>query len=222
MTEVVGERPRVKFSHRREGPRDPAALGAATDLAEAVLAMEALGCCPVLDDGLSAGNGALCFGESLLVSPSGRRPGACPPTQVVQVTDFDAETWTAIHRGEQKTSPTSDSPLYWAALVDAPTALSWPQRPLAALHGHVLDTERAAELLDLPLSHEATEFSTPPDRAALWDLMARFPYPAHRVWIRRGHGFFLLAPDLGAALEDLEALARRAAALGLLPADASD
>ncbi|MEM6925379.1 MAG: hypothetical protein AAF602_00510, partial [Myxococcota bacterium] len=71
--------------------------------------------------------------------------------------------------------------------------------------------------LDLPLSAEATLFSTPADRQALLALLARAPYPAHRTVIRRDHGFFTLGPDLATTRASVDDLARRAREHGLLP-----
>lgn len=218
MAETVGEEPRVKFEAVREGPL-PAGLEAeAAALAEALAAMEAAGCCPVLDDGLAAGNGALRLSDgSLLLSPSGRRSGGWDPGAAIQLLDFDAASWRARYRSRDlDRRPTSDAPLHWAALVEAPLRFGWARAPGASLHGHILETARAAELLGVPLSAEATRFSTPPDRAALLALLERAPFPAHRTVIRRDHGFFTLGRDLAEARATVRDLAERARAHGLL------
>lgn len=180
--------------------------------------MQRAGCCPTLDDGLAAGNGALLVDGSLLVSRSGRRPGECGPADIVCLQDFDPAGWVGTYASDDDAHrPTSDAPLYWASLVEAPTRFGWARRPTAALHGHVLQTEAAARTLKLPLSHDATVFSTPPDRRALLELMSRAPFPQHDAWIRRGHGFFAVGDDLDAARSRVRALARLAHEAGLLP-----
>lgn len=180
--------------------------------------MDLAGCCPVLDDGLSAGNGAaLLPNGSLLVSPSGRVPGTLEAGQLVEVQRFEVAPWRAEYRSSMPSlRPTSDTPLYWAALCDAVDRFSWLSRPIAALHGHVLDTEQAAALLDLPISAVETEFSTPDDRSALLDLLGRYPYPHHNTYIRRGHGFFCLGSTVDEALRTVLDLAAKARREGLL------
>lgn len=182
--------------------------------------LETVGCCPVLDDGLAAGNGATRTAEgTLLVSRSGRVPGTFDPDDIVELVQFDADAWVATYRSRDESSrPTSDAPLHWAALLEAPARYGWSAVPRASLHGHVLETTRAAEALGLPISSEATLFSTPPDRAALLDLLGRAPYPDHPTVIRRDHGFFALAPNLGSARTLVVDLAGRARVHGLLPA----
>lgn len=218
MAEVIGDGPRVKFRTVWEGPRGPRA-GPAARLARAVGAMEAAGCCPILDDGRAAGNGAVRLeGGGLLVSPSGRRAGERTDVAMVELVAFDPASWSARYRSRgPETRPTSDAALYWAALVEAPARFGWPEAPRAALHGHVLDTERAAAALGLPMGPEETLFSTPEDRAALLALLARAPYPEHRTVVRRGHGFFTLGPDLDAVEAAVRGLATSARRLGLLP-----
>ncbi len=219
VAEVIGEGPRVKFTLARVGdlPRTHDALAAA--LAEAVRAMEDAGCCPVLDDGLSAGNGALRLADgTLLVTPSGRRPGRVEAAAMVQVVAFDSEGWVARYRSrDPATKPTSDAALHWAALVEAPARFGWTRRPGASLHGHVLETTKAAATLGLPLSAEATLFSTPADREALLALFAAHAYPAVSTVVRRDHGFFTLGADAADARGRVETLAARARAAGLLP-----
>lgn len=215
--ERVGDGVRVKFGLCRIGSLDPGLQPLARELADAILRMEAAGCCPVLDDGLAAGNGAvLTPGRTVLVSPSGRRPGDFDPDTVVELVGFDVERWEATYRSAAPDlQPTSDAPLHWTAL-HATEALGWPLSPGASLHGHVLETSRAALELGLPISEEATLFSTPEDRGALLDLLRRAPWPEHPTVIRRDHGFFTLGADLAGASRLVDELAARARASGLL------
>ena len=202
----------MKFALERVGELHGSLAAASHALAGALRAMEEAGCCPVLDDGLSAGNGALRLPDgTLLVSPSGRRPGRVAAEAMVHVVAFDAASWTARYRSrDASTRPTSDAALHWAALVDAPERFGWKAAPGAALHGHVLETSRAAAALGLPLSAEATLFSTPPDREALLALLAAHPYPDVATVVRRDHGFFTLGEDAEGARAHVEALAARA------------
>lgn len=218
MSETVGDGPRVKFAATHVGAFPTHMRDAATALATGVARMEALGCCPVLDDGLVAGNGALAVDGGLLVSRSGRRPGECSVRDVVYLERFDTETWSAEYRADHPDArPTSDAALYWLALVEAPTLLGWTERPVAALHGHVLETERAARALDLPISTEETLFSTPADRGALFEMFRVAPHPRHHAWIRLGHGFFVSTSSLERTVATVERIADRAHRAGLLP-----
>lgn len=218
MAEVIGpEGIRVRFDWR--GELDPDLRGPMA-LCQAVAALEASGMCPVLDDGLSAGNAACRVDGRLWVSPSGRIPGQpLTPEDLVCVEDFDPTNWRVRGRGRIDDAtgaarrPTSDTPLHWTSLVDAPRELGWSETPRFALHGHALDDIESAEALGIPCSPDETLFSTPPDRDALRTLLAAAPYPTTRVWIRRGHGFFLLAPTLEDALMGLESLAAAATRL---------
>jgi hypothetical protein len=218
MSERIEGGVRIKFACERVGPREPledsirASLQA---MADGLLAMERAGCCPILDDGKSAGNGAILLDERLFVTPSGRLPGSLSVDRFVEVDSFDTTTWTARYRGNE--APTSDTPLYWLVLREL--ELSEP-RPIAALHGHVWDTGRAAERLELPISLTETEFSTPADREALHEVIRAHPWPRHDTWIRRGHGFFCVGRSPLEVSERVLSLAQRAAALGLLDSGA--
>jgi hypothetical protein len=67
---------------------------------------------------------------------------------------------------------------------------------------------QAAQELGLPISDHETLFSTPEDLAALEALFIAHPYPAHNLYIRKGHGFFLLgqtAAEVGQVLEQVVA-----------------
>ncbi|CAK9003608.1 unnamed protein product [Durusdinium trenchii] len=87
----------------------------------------------------------------------------------------------------------------------------WPERPLVCLHGHALAEKaglRIAEDLKLPISHEETLFSTPEDVDALMTLFSSYPYPKNKVFIRRGHGFLILADTVDSATQELKSLQR--------------
>jgi hypothetical protein len=45
-----------------------------------------------------------------------------------------------------------------------------------------------------------TLFSTPADLNALLDLLQHYPYPQYQVYVRKNHGFFLLAQDYDDAM----------------------
>jgi len=217
--ERVGGGPRVKFALHRLGAPDPGLAPLQRALSEAIGALERAGCCPVLDDGLAAGNGAVATpAGTVLVSPSGRAAHTFDPEAIIELVDFDAQRWRATYRSHDPSrAPTSDAALHWAALMQAPPRLGWSTSPGASLHGHVLQTLRAAELLELPIGEHPTPFSTPADREALLELLEGAPYPEHRTVIRRDHGFFTLGADLDEATAAVEALATRARAASLLP-----
>ena len=208
----------MKFTLRWGGTVAAELHPLAVAVMDALRLLEDSGCCPVLDDGLAAGNAAvLTPSGTLLVSPSGRRRGTFDADHAVELVTFDTDGWEAVYRSlDPATQPTSDAPLHHCALLEA-ARLGWSVAPGASLHGHVLDTTRAAEELELPISGEATQFSTPEDRLALVDLLRRAPYPEHRTVIRRDHGFFTLGADLADARRSVVALAEHARAARLLP-----
>lgn len=187
MSEDVTNRARVLFSTAWLGPVElPVAVRA---LADAIGALDRSGLCPVLDDGLAGGNAAMVFEGRLFVTPSGRTPGALDPDRIVEVLSFDPRAWSAQYRAaDASIRPTSDTPLYDAILREA--ASRWDAPPTVALHGHALEGPEDARRLGVAIADEETEFSTPEDRAALSALVKRAPWPEHRMWIRRGHGFF--------------------------------
>lgn len=208
MSERIDERPRVKFDVIDDGPRSSVNLDLELELLEAMHVLEREGCCPVLDDGLIAGNGALRVGRSLLVTPSGRRPGGHDDT-LVDVRSFDVGCWRAVAQGGR---PTSDTPLHHAVLLEPGAG---QPNPCVSLHGHILHTERAAAALTIPISIEETCFSTPADRDAMVRLLRAAPYPQHRVWIRRGHGFVVAGATVAEALQESLALVARAKKCGV-------
>lgn len=79
--------------------------------------------------------------------------------------------------------------------------------PAVAVHGHALAEGaglEAARRAGLPISDSATLFSTPEDLQALEALFRERAYPEHRCYIRRQHGFFLLAGSVAEAERQLE------------------
>ncbi|PSC69726.1 DNA polymerase III subunit alpha [Micractinium conductrix] len=62
----------------------------------------------------------------------------------------------------------------------------------------------AARAAGLPISDRATLFSTPDDLEALEALFRSHPYPHHRCYIRRGHGFLLLTQSVAEAAAYVE------------------
>mmetsp|Transcript_37366 Transcript_37366/g.80466 ORF Transcript_37366/g.80466 Transcript_37366/m.80466 type:complete len:245 (+) Transcript_37366:33-767(+) len=183
-------------------------------LANACVLLEQMGAAPILADGLVAGNCAAVLRdndeEMLLVTRSGKAAGKHPTEQdFVTVQSFDANAWSCNFCGYPEMRPTSDTPLHWAALMRAQRTFGWSERPLVTLHGHALAEKeglRIAEQLELPISHDETLFSTPEDVEALMTLFKSFPYPQHKVFIRRGHGFLILAESVEAAVQELKNL----------------
>eukprot|EP00434_Breviolum_minutum_P024234 symbB.v1.2.021398.t1/scaffold1845.1/size99025/2 len=169
------------------------------------------------------------------MNPAGPRAepvaGIAPSeSDFVAVQSFDATSWSCSFTSSSEVKPTSDTPLHWAAIMTAEKILGWSERPVVSLHGHAL-AEKAgleiAEKLQLPISHEETLFSTPEawaisqkhnmfgevfgkktqeDVDALMTLFKSYPYPEHKVFIRRGHGFLILAESLESAMKELKKL----------------
>ncbi len=180
---------------------------ACTDMAEALWELEECGVTPVLPDGKVGGNAAaiLEFGgqRHLLVSKSGKMAGQKMDIthDTCVVTNFDSNTWAADFLSKDPTVlPTSDTPMHFTAL-NAHINFNWSDIPGAALHGHALETEEEAEKFHLPISTEESLFSTPEDTQALLDLMFQYPYPQNRVFIRKGHGFYILGKDIKDAMK---------------------
>jgi hypothetical protein len=191
---------RAKFTPDRRGTLSEEARAASPALHRALVEMEALGLAPLLDDGGVGGNGAVLLASgAVLVSASGRRPGE---PRTVEVIALDPETFRVTFRADDAASePTSDVSLYWATLVERPG-------PRAALHGHALASDADAARLGLPISDEAIEFGTQRERASMCAMLDRFPYPAHRTWIRRDHGFLTAGDDLDDVRDAVRRLAR--------------
>lgn len=193
----IGRR-RARYAGTWLGPMSDAAQRRADELAESLREMEALGLSPLLDDGAIAGNGALAIeGGGWLVSASGRRPGEAVGIEVVS---FDRAAFAIAYRGERGREPTSDVALHLAALTVGAKA---------TLHGHALERVEDASRLGLPIGDAETEFGTREDLEAMEALIARAPYPAHRVWIRRGHGFLVAAETMAEARSLVRALAAK-------------
>ncbi|KXZ53577.1 hypothetical protein GPECTOR_6g494 [Gonium pectorale] len=155
-------------------------------------------------DGEAAAPGAEGRDGLALVSMSGKPPGHVldPAADFVLVTEFDRSAWTACYRSRSPAvRPSSDSPLLVAALAHG-QEYGWTELPRVVLHGHALAEGEGlsyAAQLGLPISPHATLFSTPEDLAELEALFRSHPYPQHRCYIRRGHGFFLLGRSLAEA-----------------------
>ncbi|MGB1698586.1 MAG: class II aldolase/adducin family protein [Nannocystaceae bacterium] len=208
MAEQVEDGRRIRFALDYEGPSTVGGDPAAVELATTVLELDALGCCPVLNDGLAAGNGAARTASgAILVTPSGRTPGALDPRDLVEIVAVDLPGWRVRYRARDPIlRPTSDTPLHLAVLQTAWTT----HRPRASLHGHTLDDADTAARLGLPCSPAETVFSTPADYEATLALLRGAIYPEHQAWIRRGHGFIVADPSLAGALDIVRALLVRA------------
>ncbi|KAG2488089.1 hypothetical protein HYH03_013392 [Edaphochlamys debaryana] len=149
-------------------------------------------------------------GGLALVSMSGKPPGhTLDPYDFVLVTGFDTSAWAATYRSRgAPTRPSSDSPLLVAALARA-AEWGWGEAPAVVLHGHALAEGEGLDYAasrGIPISPRATLFSTPEDLAELEALFRSHPYPGNACYIRRGHGFFLLAPSVEEAEARFDAL----------------
>lgn len=191
---------RARFVGTCLGPMDDEARLAAPTLAAALDELEALGLSPVLDDGAVAGNAALRLPSgSWLASASARRSGE--PT-VVQIVRFDPDAFTLDFRSDDPArEPTSDVALHWCALF----SFGQPG-PRASLHGHALTSDADALRLRVPISAHAHAFGTPEELAATREMLLALPYPEHRVWLRRDHGFLLADADMAAARARMRSL----------------
>ena len=189
---------RAKYTPERVGTLSDEAKAKSNALCASLSAMEALGLAPLLDDGGVAGNGAVLLSSgSILVSASGRRPGE---PRTVEVLALDPESFRVTFRSDAESSePTSDVSLYWAALVERPG-------PSAALHGHALSSGADARRLGIPISESAIEFGTREERLSMCSMLDRWPYPEHRAWIRRDHGFFAVGASLHEVLSTVRTL----------------
>lgn len=223
MAELITEdQPRIKFACALDQERPlaaplspPEALDAGA-LAALLAKAEAAGLTPLLNDGLAAGNCAMLAasaeeGSRLLVSRSGKRGGE--RASFVEVASFERAAWRAVFRrfgGEGIGRPSSDTPLLAALLlgVDGSPPLAPGARFL--LHGHALADDAdgggglaLARALGAAVSERPTLFSTPEDLQEVEELLRRHPFgggEGEGLYVRRGHGFFLLA-ESAAALE---------------------
>ncbi len=180
--------PRIKFECVRTGDLPALSaevLAALAALSRIMAALERLGGTPVLPDNRVGGNCAFRVSPSLLlVSRSGKEAGAAlrVPADFVAVTAFDSERWScSFASSDPSLRPSSDTPLLWHCC-----------RGLA-VHGHGIDGAADAEALSCPISAEETLFSTREDLVELEKLMRA--HPQAPLYIRKGHGFFVLGKD---------------------------
>jgi len=180
------------------------------ELADAVQLLEQSGAAPVAEDGKVAGNVAARIvmndRDFLIVSKSGKLSGQ--PVSVADdfcvVAEFDPEQWSlSFYASSSSTLPTSDAPLHRAAL-HAAAEFHWDETPYVSLHGHALETADKAEQLGLPCSAKETLFSTPEDMHELLSLLKDYPYPLHRIFVRKGHGFIVLGKTTAETVETFQ------------------
>ncbi|CAH1789157.1 unnamed protein product [Owenia fusiformis] len=196
----------VKFKSTIQQYLTPAQRSTQRDLcaslAKALWEIEESGAAPVAPDGKVGGNGAVLFNNNgkteLLISKSGKDAGKLMDVDldVCLVTDFNREKWSADFCSESESVlPSSDTPLHHTALINT-MKFDWSEHPTAALHGHAIADEASAKKLDIPISTEETLFSTPADSDALMNLIREYPYPAYKIYIRKGHGFVIMGKDV--------------------------
>ena len=208
--------PRVKFASEWKGPLNQVInqsnrnkqhyLKIAQQLSDILCEMEHSHAAPILPDGKVGGNASaritLSGKEYLLVSKSGKYAGQkmILDEDFCLLECFYSEDWKAIYYSADKSIlPTSDTPMHHAAM-NAHKTVGWPEKPNVILHGHALATEAEAARAGLPCSTTETLFSTPEDTNALLNIMSEFPYPDSYIYIRKGHGFMLLAPNINDAV----------------------
>jgi len=211
MVEIISEAfPRIKFKTNRVASSDvddtstsPLVREELQALGELTKYLEDIGIIPILDDGLVAGNCSMVFeGESgdlvLYVSPSGKPKGCLlRPDDFVRVSSFNREDWSVSFSSRSEgEKPTSDTPLHYSALIDWDKH-GFKDRPCVAIHAHALATGyglEAAKHAGIPISDKETLFSTREDLDALEKLFRE--HPSASCYIRKGHGFILLAKDI--------------------------
>ena len=81
---------------------------------------------------------------SMLISRSGRSPK--DPVDLerdfIVVSSFDSSEWCARYSSSAEASrPSSDTPLHWHSLVEAPRSCGWATKPKFVLHGHSFATK---------------------------------------------------------------------------------
>jgi len=179
----------------------------AGELANALQLMEQSGATPVIaEDGKLAGNLASRIVANdidfLVVSKSGRSGGQ--PAFVDDfciVTEFCPTEWSLnFYAKDSSTLPTSDSTLHHA-ILHAAAEFHWNDTPYVSLHGHALETADKAQKLGIPCSTNETLFSTPDDMYELLSLLKQYPFPMHRIYVRKGHGFVVLGKTVAEAVE---------------------
>ncbi len=191
---------RIKFClHRVEQSENIS--GQWEHLAVALKEMDELGCAPIID-GCPSGNIAFKVDNGIIVSRSRRSAIDIGIQDFVKVLNFDFKEWEAQYiSADESICPTSDTPLYWSTLMETPHQLGWKENPQVAIHGHFFDTQEAANNLNIPISQRETEFGTPEDLEALLQLLKNYPYPTYKIFIRKGHGFFILANTIRQAID---------------------
>ena len=196
---------RIKFSLEYLGVLDLNCIPTKDleELSSSLVQLEEDGAAPVLPDGKVGGNAALLFSDNqIFVSKSGKKQGEClQVNEFCLVNEFNRNDWKGKYYScESSLKPSSDTPLLWNSLIEASTKYNWKETPKIAFHGHALADENSAKHLNLPISPEETLFSTPEDLQALENLFQQYPYPQNKIFIRRGHGFFLLASSIHEAM----------------------
>ena len=144
----------------------------------------------------------------VIVSKSGKAPHKAMDisTDFAVITHFDWSRWSCDYWASDATVlPTSDTPLHCALLLNTRRHMRWTEYPEVVLHGHAFETEAEAAACGYPISTEETLFSTRDDTDALMALVDRFPYPQHDIFIRKAHGFLLLAGSTAAAKATFDA-----------------
>ena len=211
---------RVKFEARRRGTVEDFIRSsgceefyhtATVELADALTRMQEVGATPILPDGKVGGNACCRLSLSkgidfLVVSKSGKYAGQAidADNDFCIVTDFNVEQWSVeFYSNSDETLPSSDTPLHYFAL-HAAEKFNWTEVPFVTLHGHAIETEEAASLLHIPCSVVETLFSTPDDSHELMNLLHQFPYPQHKIFVRKGHGFIILGKRMTDALTVFE------------------
>ena len=137
----------------------------------------------------------------VVVSKSGKAPHMTmnTDTDFAIITNFDWNKWSCDYYAcDDSVLPTSDAPLH-CAVLNARKDMRWSAYPQVVLHGHAFETEDKARACGYPISTDETLFSTPEDTEALMTLLKRYPYPVHEIFVRKGHGFVLLADSTAAA-----------------------
>lgn len=218
--ESVGTAGRVTFVCQKNAKLPIPKFEEWKPLADALVISEKNGAAPVLEDGRVAGNGAfLCQDGTLIVSKSGRIAGTkYTAEEFVRVSGFDEKTWTATFNSSGlNVKPSSDTPLLYFSLKEAPIKFQWTKHPKFVLHGHSCSSAEEASRFGIPCSDQATLCGTPEDLEQLSDLLKKYPYPENKLFVRRNHGFFLLADSSSEAIQIFE---KRLT--GVRPRDKSD
>lgn len=212
-----GSDARVKYTTTRissidsilSDPKDKAKFDKVSkDVCDALWEMDLCGAAPVIPaDGKVGGNAAIKLDvngeEWMVVSKSGKLPGVKMDVErdVVVITKYDSVKWMCEFAScEEETLPTSDTPMHYATFA-AHKKLNWSQVPGAILHGHAVETVEKASKIGLPISMKETICSTREDTDVLMELFNDHPYPQHKVYIRKNHGFLVLGKDMTEALK---------------------